>query len=291
MAVSLVLTPKNKKNKKESRFMPYHHLGLFDRTYNAAENSEGVTCTLLCAATVEALLTDLECFYSYCSENPIVFAGYSNRSYDNYLNEDELMLQGKLKLIGNWKQKASKKEESTNEDKPKLQGDKPKTSKKEESITALKNLSVFGEWDKNEKLYQEYRLLVEIRNGLTHLKPEELILSSKDGDFYGHPKYLNNLLQKKIAKKPAKVCSWIEWIENQEYCLWCQDVTYRIIQRVISMLPKSNLSKYFSEDTYFKFNKEKQKGEYKLIEEKKQKEKEELQYLRKEVKRLQETIA
>ncbi|WP_318482520.1 hypothetical protein [Photobacterium leiognathi] len=271
----------NKKKREEQepvrRFMPYHSIGLLEQTYSVANYSEGVACTMLCAATIEALFTDLEGFYSYCNENPIVFSGYPNRCPDNYLNDQEKELLKKLKDIAKGTGKDNQREDN-------------KDAKRQESITVLRNLAVFGEWDRNDKLYQDYRLLVQIRNGLTHIKSEELIVDPKTNNYHGCPKYLNNLLQKKIVTKPKQVSSWIDWLNTQEYCLWCQDITHGIVMRIISMLPESNLSKHLKDDFDLNFDKNEQRDIYANLLVEKQKEREEFKQLKLENEMLKEKL-
>jgi hypothetical protein len=49
----------NEKKEKRQTFIPYHHLGLFDRTLLATQRREGVVCAMLCVGSIEALINDI----------------------------------------------------------------------------------------------------------------------------------------------------------------------------------------------------------------------------------------
>ena len=206
-----------KRNENKQLFRPYHYLGLFDRTSAAADRGEGVVCTMICVASVEAYINDVEGWYSYAGSNAICFHE-NDRLVNNYLTETEKELVKKLK--------------------------------ENERLSIEDKLSLFGSWDKSEKVYQDFKNLITIRNGLTHLKPEELCIDKETGDYTGYPKFLSNLIQSKIVVKPKEAISWIESLEGQEYCFWCQHVTYQVLQRLNKMLPESPVSKHFSQEVF-----------------------------------------
>ena len=208
---------------KRIKFLPYHHPAIFDRTFNAARNGEGVICAILCATVLEAYLSDLMNFYGFLSKTPIKF--YENdHPANNYLNDRERKL-----LCG--------------------------LIEAENKRDGLRHrFCILGDWDKSEKTYQNFNTLIKIRNALVHLKPEEVVLCEDTAKFTGYPKFLNDFFQKKIIKKPQNFKSWIELIETQEFCLWCQNTVYRAIEKSNQMLPDTNVKTYFVEETYFPFD-------------------------------------
>ncbi|MGF1902840.1 hypothetical protein [Aliivibrio sifiae] len=212
-----------KKNKvqNKAKFIPFHHLALFDRTYAATKNHEGVVCAMLCVAVIEAYLNDVEGWYSYVGSTPIMFHE-KDRPANNYLKDEEREFLDKL----------AKSENKRFKDK----------------------LRVFGVWEESDKLCQDIDILLKIRNGLTHLKPEELLICKDTGDFEGYPKFLNNLFQKKIIQRPKVPMSWIESLESHEFCLWCQEITYNFTRRLTDSLLKTTVQSEFAKTAMFKFD-------------------------------------
>lgn len=205
------------------KFLPYHYPAIFDRTFKATENSQGVICALLCATALEAFVHDFIGWYEFVRTNPI---SYGNGSYpvENYLNNDETLILNKLLLS------------------------------EEEKESVCEKFNCFSEWNKSEQPYQDFKTLITIRNSLAHLRPEELT-KRDDKDFIdGHPKFLNNFFQKKIINKPKNFVSWIEVIETQEFCLWCQNAAYKMVEKTISLLPDTNTKRHFSNKISFHFN-------------------------------------
>lgn len=217
------LLGKSSISKKENyaKFIPFHHLGLFHRTLSAAQKGEGVVCSMLCVSSVEAFINDLIGWYTCIGSNFTIFHE-NDRPVNNYLTDDERNL---LEVLN-----------------------------ENDRIKLLEKLDFFGEWNKSDKLYQNFKNLISIRNGLTHLKPEELSICKSTGEYTGYPKYLNNLFQMKIIKKPECVASWIESLEEIEFCLWCQGVTYEVVQKLKSMLPETNIKREFIDRSYFFFD-------------------------------------
>lgn len=208
--------PKKKENKQ--RFRPYHHLALYDRVLLTINKGEGLVCTILCVATIEAYINDIEGWYTLVGSNHICLHD-NDLPVNNLLNQEEKKLVAKLK-----------------------EGERLRIEDK---------LHLFGIWDKSEKVYQDFRNLISIRNGLTHLKQEELYIDPETQDYTGYPNYLNNLIQKKIVVKPKQVMSWIESLENQEYCIWCKEITEQVLYRLNEMLPESNVSRHFVDSVRF----------------------------------------
>lgn len=213
--------PSNKKEENRLTFIPFHHPALFDRTFSAAQKSEGIICTMLCVGSIEALINDIFGWHSYVATHLMSFHE-NDHGANNYLKEDEQNLLMNLKSA-----------------------DKQRMEDK---------IQLFGEWDKSEILHQDFILLIRIRNSLTHIKPEELSICKETFEYTGHPKFLNNLIQRKVITKPAQPISWIESLESREYCLWCQETSYKVIQRIKRMLPETTVKQQFNESSHFFFD-------------------------------------
>lgn len=205
------------------KFIPYHYPAIFDRTYKATESSQGVVCALLCATALEAFIHDFIGWYGYVRKNPISYGGGAFPK-DNYLIEAEIILLDKL------------------------------TSSESERSSVTEKYHCFLEWDTSEQTYQDFKTLISIRNSLAHLKPEELSKREDKDLIEGYPKLLNNFFQKKIIAKPEKFLSWIEIIETQEFCLWCQNTAYRMVEKTLSILPESNTKIHFMKEIEFAYD-------------------------------------
>lgn len=214
------------KNDTYPKFFPYHYPAIFFRTVKATENSQGVVCALLCATALEAFVHDFMGWYGYVKINPITY-GEGSFPRDNYLNDDEKKILDSL----------------------------VKTEKKRRSL--YEKFDSFMQWNESEQLYQDFKTLICIRNSLAHLKTEELTKQNDKNFIDGYPEFLNDFFQQKsrrIIEKPEHFISWIELIETQEFCLWCQNVTHKMIEKIIEGLPNTNTKKYFSKEIRVSFN-------------------------------------
>ncbi|WP_421144744.1 hypothetical protein [Aeromonas dhakensis] len=217
------------KTPNSSKFIPYHHLAIFDRIHKPTKRGEGVICAIMCSAVVEAFINDVVAIYGLFATTPVCI-GEKGHPANYYLSDEERKMLDDLNA-------AERKDIQT-------------------------KLSIIGEWDTSEKWYQQFNELQKIRNELVHLKPEEIMICNETGKLSNPPRFLNNLIQKKIIEAPQKLTSWIELLENREFCLWCQEVTYQILNMAKSKLPESNVKKYFIEETMFGFNSEVMKRRY-----------------------------
>lgn len=219
------------KPQNSSKFIPYHHLAIFDRTHKPTKRGEGVGCAIMCAAVVEAFINDVVAIYDLFATTPVCI-GEKGHPTDNYLSDEERKMLVDLNAA--------------------------------ERKDIQSKLSIIGEWDTSEKWYQQFKELQKIRNELVHLKPEEIMICNETGKLSNPPKFLNNLIQKKIIEVPEKLTSWIELLENREFCLWSQEVTYQILNMAKNKLPASNVKEYFIEETKFWFDSEVMKKRYAL---------------------------
>lgn len=224
----------NKKREgAKSKFIPYHHVTVFNKTHKATRAGEGVVCAILCFAVLESFINDLAGAYEYFSKNLVLFH-VNDHPVNNYLHDQERVILNKLKEL--------------------------------EREDVLTKLSAIGEWNKSENHYQSLKELKRIRNNLVHLKSEELEVN-ESGEFFGYPKFLNNFFQKKIIFRPKSFVSWIELLETREFCLWCQETTYQILRKSQEMLPESNIKKHFTEENYFFFSADIMRKRFKSIDE------------------------
>ncbi len=190
--------------------MPVMHINLFLHALTAAKEKKGIVCAILCVATVEGLINDIIGWYLRAEKDPVVFP---NEECYAYIKEDEKKLLKELK----------------------------------KNIKMPAKVLLLGKWKKDDALYQDFCVLLKIRNGLTHNKPEELSLCEETGIYSGYPKYLKNLLQKKIIiMSHQSPSSWAESLEHSEFCLWCMDTCNLVLRELKNKMPESRTKKYIN---------------------------------------------
>jgi len=216
--MSIFNEQKKDKTKESLLFLPYHHPAIFDRTFKATENCEGLVCVILCVTLLEAYINDIVSFYTYFSKNAVTF--HENDHPTNYYLSD--IERSILESLVNAERK-----------------------------NILEKFCILGDWNRSDKIYQDFKEIIRIRNNIVHLKPEEIVICKESGKVNGYPLFLNNFFQNGIINKTEKVISWIELIETREFCLWCQNAAYQVIQKSTNMLPNSNIQKHFQKETHF----------------------------------------
>lgn len=218
-----------KKEENNLKFIPYHHLAIFDRTYKPTKNGEGVICAILCFTVLESFINDLIGVYSFFANTPVKIHA-DDHPTNNYMNNEERQILESLK-----------------------------SNEREDLLTKLK---ILGDWDNSGKCFQNLKELKRIRNNLIHLKSEEIIICNESGDLSGYPKFLNNFFQQNIIHKPERAKSWIELLECREFCLWCQETTYQVLTKSIEMLPDSNIKEHFKKESHFFYDSEVMRERY-----------------------------
>lgn len=201
------------------KFTPYHYPAIFDRTFSVSRRAEGVACALLCATSLEAFVNDVVSFYELREKNPVIFLAGEHPAA-NYLTDDESKLLTELRSIER----------------------KPIQSK----FIAICNC------DSSRRPYQDFSRLIKIRNAIAHIKPEEQ--TKENAIIDGIPDFFNDFFQSKTIERPSEFGSWIELIENQEFCLWCQKTTWDMVEFALAELPESNAKKHFLQEIRFSFD-------------------------------------
>ena len=101
--------------------------------------------------------------------------------------------------------------------------------------------------DKGANPYQDFSLLVSIRNDIVHTKGERLSIFNETPDINGYPTFIKTLSQKKIIETDKKFSSWLNLIENKKFAEWSLETAKGIIENAINMLPETKLSGLFKE--------------------------------------------
>jgi len=96
--------------------------------------------------------------------------------------------------------------------------------------------------DRGAKTFQDFSMLVTVRNDLVHYKPttDKWVPSGTgDGEKVQPPKYVTALQQRGIARKPANGANW-PWlmsIQTAEMAKWACETAHAIMKTIYDMLP------------------------------------------------------
>ena len=108
-------------------------------------------------------------------------------------------------------------------------------------------------WNVNENPYQDFRLLMRVRNELVHRKSEvyedTLIKDSgyPDKTIKDHPKFIKDLKSRKLLNSSDLEGSWIDQIQNEKFANWCCDTTLQMTQTFLHSIKDEQDSKLKSE--------------------------------------------
>jgi hypothetical protein len=89
--------------------------------------------------------------------------------------------------------------------------------------------------------YQDFALLISIRNALVHKKPEKfhyLDSESSEPEFEPH-KFIKSLSERKVIELPSKaeVPQWYAHIHNPEVARWSYNIAVQMIKLIIDIVP------------------------------------------------------
>ncbi|HAS3609166.1 TPA: hypothetical protein I6202_003374 [Vibrio cholerae] len=94
-------------------------------------------------------------------------------------------------------------------------------------------------WNHNQKPYQDFKLLMKVRNELVHRKSEihedELITGTgyPEKTLKDHPRFFTDLQSKNLFNSQDLECSWIDLIQNELFATWCCDTVLQMIQEFL----------------------------------------------------------
>lgn len=95
-------------------------------------------------------------------------------------------------------------------------------------------------FDKGANPYQDFAVLVALRNDLMHLKPRDKLVSIGPQDAAMEiPKYIVGLQQRGIARSPdtGVLMSWFNRLQTAAMAEWATETARAIILAVLAMIP------------------------------------------------------
>lgn len=91
-------------------------------------------------------------------------------------------------------------------------------------------------FDKGANLYQDFKMLIDLRNGLMHLKPDDDLTYNEHGVIVIKPsKSVLGLQQKKLAR--VGNASGFNLIQTDKVAAWACDTARNIILAILDMIP------------------------------------------------------
>ena len=95
-------------------------------------------------------------------------------------------------------------------------------------------------FDKSANPYQDFAVLVMLRNDLMHLKPRDKFVSdAPQGAVLEVPKYIVGLQQRGLARTPDSgvLMSWFNRLQTAHMAAWATKTSRDIILAVLAMIP------------------------------------------------------
>lgn len=95
-------------------------------------------------------------------------------------------------------------------------------------------------FDKSSSPFQDFRLLVSVRNDIVHLKPKDKFADDPNVPLsVTPPKYIASMQQRGIARpqNPGVNMSWFNILQCDETARWACDSALRIIAAVLNFFP------------------------------------------------------
>lgn len=101
-------------------------------------------------------------------------------------------------------------------------------------------------YDKGTGPYQDFELLIKLRNALVHFEPDHGELPS------GPPKIIKSLLSRNILAEPQQGengQSWITLIMTRAVARWACNTSANLVESVLDLVPESILKKVLKRET------------------------------------------
>lgn len=106
------------------------------------------------------------------------------------------------------------------------------------------NVFTGSAYDRGRKPYQDFDLLMELRNALVHSRPQDRVHFTPDLSTYvpGYPRLVERLRSKKVVANnipPDMIVSWMRLITTRAMARWSCNTAANTIQSVIAIIPES----------------------------------------------------
>ncbi|EGR0694112.1 hypothetical protein I8D50_000448 [Vibrio vulnificus] len=215
--------------------IPFHSISLLNKTKIEGVNKDGMVCTVLVGAALEAFLHDLQAWYKSVFESKLGI----NRNLRN----------GVIRVDNDYFEITSDEVELMNF-LQKLEQDREPISSKYLKISAKLDVNPY---QVGRAPFQDFSDLIKIRNLLVHLKTEPLRVDSDNKSILkeSYPKVIRNLVQRKHIDDSLVNDSWINALNCEPFVHWLRKTYAEIVADILFSLPETDISQFFKEQYYF----------------------------------------
>jgi hypothetical protein len=108
-------------------------------------------------------------------------------------------------------------------------------------------------WDEGKQPFQDFKLLIALRNELTHMKGDEwttpIEVGRRDPDRTAnqYPKFVRALYDRGVIAKPTKSTSWLEQISTPDVSVWACRVATEMAAEFFASVPDGYFKDKLSE--------------------------------------------
>ena len=109
-------------------------------------------------------------------------------------------------------------------------------------------------FDRGSSPYQDFALLLDLRNDLVHMKFERVWPSPPDNLRMEYPEIVKRLRSKNVIAElepPEALASWVAMVSTPATARWACNAATRIVRDIIALVPASSLRR--SIDAYYRF--------------------------------------
>jgi len=100
--------------------------------------------------------------------------------------------------------------------------------------------------NENSEIAQDLKILISLRNALVHMKSDnwsvKIVRGQPDPErsLKDYPKFIRQMIDKKLIEKPKRSTTWTELIETKEIAKWACETARLTTVRFYNGFPKGN---------------------------------------------------
>ncbi|WP_199154456.1 hypothetical protein [Chromobacterium sp. ASV23] len=230
-------------------FISHHAPALFDRAEECQRYKQGVATVVLCVSSIEAMLNDLCEWYRFVIKHESTCPNLNPNSNKLFGGEFNETCVASFHYI-------TKEEKGVFNLLETLESERKSLECKIEEIFKFSG----NKAPKGDLIWQDFKTLVEIRNGIVHAKGEHLsqenpLSDERRSGINGYPDFVGRLMRRGFiggSHSLDRGGSWFELVErNEKFLSWCLDATRKFATILLRALPDSNVTDIFIREAAF----------------------------------------